>query len=58
MRLVLIKILSLMQMTFVYLNFKLWNTFLNKLDAFTCSMAFIVGIEKMAALVVLPKKFL
>ena len=34
---------------FVYLNFKLWNTFLNKLDAFTCSMAFIVGIEKMTS---------
>ena len=34
---------------FVYLNFKLWNTFLNKLDAFTCSIAFIVGIEKMAS---------
>ena len=43
---------------FVYLNFKLWNTFLNKLDAFTCSIAFIVGIEKMASTSSPTKKIL
>ena len=34
---------------FVYLNFNLWKTFLNKLDSFTSYIAFIVCIEKMAS---------